>query len=487
MTLSRGRHKTMNFAGCRKNGSRRSCRRQFGRKGLGKIFTPFDFVMDTQIDLFDAAGKKLGVGKVGSNIWQAEKNVVRAPVLIAEKVADKDNAINAATVMGDIIGTGLTTVGLATAQPEFIAAGGLLLAGSNALKTTKEVSKKITQVDRAIKTILDEDDVAKVGESKFSGLRKEKIEQLKKYEEQLKEILRTEEEEDEEKTSEEDEDFKPTPGDLPFPIQSTITNEKSELQKILDELNINAREIDGEIQFDTEEDKSKFLSHPNSNKFTSPLSVKKFKNTTGLDMSEGESELQKILDELNINAEAINGEIQFDSEEDKSKFLSHPNSNRFTSPLSVKKFKNTTGLNIDEGERENPIVSTIEDNKPSNNFKFSEITNEEIINQAPRRKLQKAFKDNILEMPKNFTHSKKLTEEQTRGLKKNTQIFKQRAATINNNTEKENIYNRLVREFSKSENEEQCRELMIKNSSNIALLPKNLQKELREFCESILE
>ena len=423
MTLSRGRHKTMNFAGCRKNGSRRSCRRQFGRKGLGKIFTPFDFVIDTQIDLFDAAGKKLGVGKVGSNIWQAEKNVVRAPVLIAEKVADKDNAINAATVMGDIIGTGLTTVGLATAQPEFIAAGGLLLAGSNALKTTKELSKKITQVDRAIKTILDEDDVAKVGESKFSGLRKEKIEQLKKYEEQLKEILRTEEEEDEEKTSEEDEDFKPTPGDLPFPIQSTITNEKSELQKILDELNINAQEINGEILFDTEEDKSKFLSHPNSNKFTSPLSVKKFKNTTGLDIDEGE-------------------------------------------PI---------------------IVSTIEDNKPSNNFKFSKITNEEIINQAPRRKLEQAFKNKVLKMPNNFTNVKKLTEEQTRGLKKNTGTNKQRAATINNNTEKENIYNTLVREFSKSENEEQCRELMIKNSSNIALLPKNLQKELREFCESILE
>ncbi len=117
------------------------------------------------------------------------------------------------------------------------------------------------------------------------------------------------------------------------------------------------------------------------------------------------------------------------------------------------------------------------------NFNFTQVSNEDLINNTSRDKIEKAMRTDILDKPKNFNNPSRLTDEQTQGATRTTQIAKQRAAVINNNSG-ENIYNQIIRELTASGG---CRQYLTDNIAKINLLPPNLKDELREFCESILD
>ena len=125
----------------------------------------------------------------------------------------------------------------------------------------------------------------------------------------------------------------------------------------------------------------------------------------------------------------------------------------------------------------------IRGDKPAQTFEFSSITNDAVIDGTSRRKLDDAMKAGLLKKPKNFNNPDKITATQLDNEDITSKVAKQKKATKKVN-DSQNIYNELVRDITNSDN---CREWLTANANKIAILPKNLKKELRDYCESIME
>ena len=161
------------------NLTRTEARRAFPRKGISKVLGLYDFVVDTQIDFFDKAGQSVGLGKVGTDIWDAEKalvgqehpkkllnlpiGIVKVPLTVVSAVADKtlenEQKLRAIKVLSDILGASLIAVGtaaVATGNVGGLAAiqqGGIILSAGQLASMSVDKAKQYKQVETAIQEL----------------------------------------------------------------------------------------------------------------------------------------------------------------------------------------------------------------------------------------------------------------------------------------------------------------------------------------------
>ena len=174
--------------------SRKKARKLFPRSGFGKILGLYDLVVDSQVDAFDAAGKAIGLGKVGTKIFDVEKKIINAPGKGLDKTAGfvlgNENKFKAVRVLTDVAGIGLVAAGgmavLSGLEPEvgasLVKTGGTILLAGKATQVVLDSAKQVKQVETAVNVLSGVEGAGKVGVSKFSVFRTAALKDVAKQE-----------------------------------------------------------------------------------------------------------------------------------------------------------------------------------------------------------------------------------------------------------------------------------------------------------------
>ncbi len=136
-------------------------------------------------------------------------------------------------------------------------------------------------------------------------------------------------------------------------------------------------------------------------------------------------------------------------------------------------------------------------------FDFTELSNQELIDQTSRKKVQNAFKENkdagnptLFKKAKFFSTPGDITPAmfQSGNLPVDRDnnalrgVALANALTIEtNNLANINIYKAIQRRVAEAKSNGECMEYLRQNKATIALLPQELKDELHSFCESILD